>query len=135
LSTSQLLTLANRPKSRRNFRTVVQKTRTGCETLTNVSPISRREFLATASSLVSGALAAGCAAERPAQSPRSSRPAQGTQPTDPSHPSQPVDPKSILIIGAGMAGLGAARSLVDAGWAALVIEDRDRIGRPPAHTP
>ncbi len=118
-------------KSRGNFRTVVQKTRTRCETLANVAPtsrISRREFLTTTTSLVGGALVAGCAWERPAQSPQPGRPSPPAQATQSSQPSGPVDPKSILIIGAGMAGLGAARSLVDAGWPVRLIEARDRIG-------
>ncbi|WP_293322150.1 FAD-dependent oxidoreductase [Mycobacterium sp.] len=36
--------------------------------------------------------------------------------------------KSVLVVGAGMAGLSAARSLADAGWSVRVIEARDRIG-------
>lgn len=34
----------------------------------------------------------------------------------------------MLVIGAGMAGLSAARSLADAGWPVRIIEARDRIG-------
>jgi monoamine oxidase len=33
-----------------------------------------------------------------------------------------------LVIGAGMAGLAAARDLVDAGQKVIVLEARDRIG-------
>lgn len=40
----------------------------------------------------------------------------------------PPDTKSVLVIGAGMAGLAAARSLADAGWPVRVIEARNRIG-------
>ena len=40
----------------------------------------------------------------------------------------PPDTKSILVVGAGMAGLAAARSLADAGWPVRLIEARDRIG-------
>jgi monoamine oxidase len=40
----------------------------------------------------------------------------------------PPDTKSILVVGAGMAGLAAARSIADAGWPVRVIEARDRIG-------
>lgn len=36
--------------------------------------------------------------------------------------------KSVLIIGAGMAGLSAARNLHDAGYNVTVLEGRDRIG-------
>nr|WP_244168001.1 NAD(P)/FAD-dependent oxidoreductase [Mycobacterium paraffinicum] len=40
----------------------------------------------------------------------------------------PPDTRSILVVGAGMAGLSAARFLTDAGWPVRVIEARDRIG-------
>jgi polyamine oxidase len=33
----------------------------------------------------------------------------------------------VLIVGAGMAGLAAARSLDDAGWPVWLIEARDRM--------
>jgi monoamine oxidase len=46
----------------------------------------------------------------------------------PPPPDNPPDHKSVLIVGAGMAGLAAARSLADAGWPVRVIEARDRIG-------
>jgi monoamine oxidase len=38
------------------------------------------------------------------------------------------EPRHVLVIGAGMAGLGAARLLHDAGLRVTVIEARDRIG-------
>ncbi len=68
--------------------------------------MSRRAFLAAATSAVGGGLAAACAPDRPA----------------------PPDTRSVLVVGAGMAGLAAARSLADAGWPVRVIEARDRIG-------
>jgi monoamine oxidase len=77
-----------------------------CETLTLVSPMFRREFSSATASVVGGGLAAACASDRP--------PPPGT--------------KSVLIVGAGVAGLSAARSLADAGWPVRVIEARDRIG-------
>ncbi|KQH77341.1 monoamine oxidase [Mycobacterium gordonae] len=62
-------------------------------------------------------LAGGCASPtRPAQ--RSTAP----------NSTAPPDTRSVLVIGAGMAGLGAARSLADAGWPVRVLEARDRIG-------
>ena len=71
----------------------------GCETLTNVSPMSRREFIAATTTVVGGGLAAACASDPPS----------------------PPDTKSVLIVGAGMAGLSAARSLTDAGWPARCL--------------
>jgi monoamine oxidase len=72
--------------------------------------MSRRGFFAATTSLVGGGLAAGC----------------GSNPPPP--PGTPPDNKAVLVVGAGMAGLSAARSLADAGWPVRVIEARDRIG-------
>jgi monoamine oxidase len=69
----------------------------------------RRESLAATAALigtVGSGLTAACAPDR--------RP-------------PPPDTKSIPV-GAGMAGLAAARSLADAGWPVRLIEARDRIG-------
>ncbi|OBK19733.1 FAD-dependent oxidoreductase [Mycobacterium asiaticum] len=68
-----------------------------------MSPMSRRDFLAASAVMAGAGLAAGC-------EPR------------------PVDNKSVLVIGAGMAGLAAARSLADAGRPVRIIEARNRIG-------
>lgn len=65
--------------------------------------MSRRDFLAASAVMAGAGLAAGC-------EPR------------------PVDNKSVLVIGAGMAGLAAARSLADAGRPVRIIEARNRIG-------
>jgi monoamine oxidase len=40
----------------------------------------------------------------------------------------PPDTQSVLVVGAGMAGLSAARVLADAQWPVRVLEARDRIG-------
>jgi len=69
--------------------------------------MSRRELLTATASVVGGGLAVACA---------------------PDHPRPPSDTKSVLIVGSGMAGLAAARSLADAGWPVRLIEARDRIG-------
>jgi monoamine oxidase len=68
--------------------------------------MSRREFFAATTSLVGSGLAAACASD----------------------PAPPPDTKAVLVVGAGMAGLSAARSLTDAGWPVRLIEARDRIG-------
>jgi monoamine oxidase len=68
--------------------------------------MSRREFFAATTSLLGGGLAAACASD----------------------PAPPPDTKAVLVVGAGMAGLSAARSLTDAGWPVRLIEARDRIG-------
>ncbi|OBG68140.1 MULTISPECIES: NAD(P)/FAD-dependent oxidoreductase [unclassified Mycobacterium] len=73
--------------------------------------MSRREFIAATTGVVGGGLMAACAPRRP----------------PPARP-PPPDTRSILVVGAGMAGLSAARVLADAGWPVRVIEARDRIG-------
>ncbi|MGZ4516193.1 MAG: flavin monoamine oxidase family protein, partial [Mycobacterium sp.] len=73
--------------------------------------MSRREFIAATTGVVGGGLMGACAPQHP----------PSEQPPRP-------DTRSVLIIGAGMAGLSAARSLADAGWPVRVIEARDRIG-------
>ncbi|MHA7648990.1 flavin monoamine oxidase family protein [Mycobacterium sp. ML4] len=87
-------------------------TRTQSDNGETVPQLSRRGLLAATT-----LLADGCASP--------SRPAQRTRVTT---ATAPPDTKSVLVIGAGMAGLGAARSLADAGWPVRVIEARDRIG-------
>jgi monoamine oxidase len=73
--------------------------------------MSRREFFAATTGVVGGGLLAACAPQQP----------PSAQPPLP-------DTRSVLVIGAGMAGLSAARSLSDAGWPVRIIEARDRIG-------
>ncbi|MGB9227628.1 flavin monoamine oxidase family protein [Mycobacterium sp.] len=84
-------------------------------------PISRRELLA----LTAAGLSAGCASDERGPSGRPSSKSSAT-----SAPASPgsSDTKSVLVVGAGMAGLAAARSLADAGWPVRLIEARDRIG-------
>ncbi|KZS81806.1 flavin monoamine oxidase family protein [Mycobacterium persicum] len=72
-----------------------------------MSQMSRRGFLAATAGLgcvVGSGVTAGCAK------------------------TAPPDHQAVLVIGAGMAGLAAARSLADAGWPVQVIEARNRIG-------
>lgn len=77
--------------------------------------MSRREFIAATAGVAGGGLLAACAPQR---SPSVRPPLPDTRP----------DTRSVLVIGAGMAGLSAARSLAGAGWPVRVIEARDRIG-------
>lgn len=81
-----------------------------------MSPMSRRGFLAATTSVVGGGLAAACASDH--------APEQAKSPP----PGPPPETRPILVVGAGVAGLAAARSLVDVGWPVCVIEARDRIG-------
>jgi monoamine oxidase len=43
-------------------------------------------------------------------------------------PREPAAPPDVVVIGAGMAGVSAARELARAGVAVLVVEGRDRVG-------
>ena len=84
-------------------------------------PISRREFLALTAGLTGAGLSAGCTSKGQRPTGKPPAPSLSTSP-------EPPDTKSVLVVGAGMAGLAAARSLADAGWPVRLIEARDRIG-------
>ena len=79
-----------------------------------MSGLSRRAFFAAATGVAAGGVAAACGSNQRATARRPDQP--------------PADTASILVVGAGMAGLSAARSLADAGRPVRVIEARDRIG-------
>lgn len=78
--------------------------------------INRRKFLGLAGACLGSTLLAGCEGEA-AEAPGTSTP-----------PSTPGGRGKVLVIGAGMAGLAAARKLHDAGREVLVLEARERIG-------
>lgn len=82
-----------------------------------MSGLSRRALFAAATGALGAGLTPACAPNRP---PR----ATGRGPDAP----PPPDTTSILVVGAGMAGLSAARSLADAGRPVRVLEARGRIG-------
>jgi monoamine oxidase len=88
--------------------------------------LSRREFLAAATGAVGGGLVAACAIDHPSTS--QSSPSASTRPSSTQSSSPQLDTKSVLVVGAGMAGLAAAHSLIDAGWPVRLIEARDRVG-------
>ena len=75
---------------------------------------SRRDFLKVASIGTASALALSC---------RVVTPTEETEMTDPLSSSA-----DVLVLGAGIAGLAAARALTDKGYSVIVLEARDRIG-------
>jgi monoamine oxidase len=86
---------------------------------------TRRDFLKAASIATASAIALSCGIlegspqtlPEPADSPSGN-----PQPQSDSHEAQ------VLVLGAGISGLAAARTLVDKGMRVIVLEARDRIG-------
>jgi polyamine oxidase len=77
---------------------------------------SRRRVLAGGAVAASGLWLPGCTCE---STPRVDPPAV---------PAPPASAPRVIVIGAGMAGLAAARELVARGASVLVLEARDRVG-------
>ncbi|MBI5824416.1 MAG: FAD-dependent oxidoreductase [Chloroflexi bacterium] len=88
--------------------------------------INRRDFLRIASIGTASAIALSCGLiEEP---PPSLTEEPATVPTDISQPDSSVRNAEVLVIGAGISGLAAARTLVDKGLSVIVLEARNRIG-------
>lgn len=92
---------------------------------------SRREFMRLALLASAGVLLARCAPEEVAPVPDSASGAPATpaaQPTATVAAGGGINRAEVLIIGAGMAGLAAARTLVEGGKTVIVLEASDRLG-------
>lgn len=88
--------------------------------------INRRDFLRIASIGMASAIALSCGLiEEPLQT-LTEEPA--TVPTDISQSDSSVRTAEVLVIGAGISGLAAARTLVDKDLSVIVLEARNRIG-------
>lgn len=98
--------------------------------------LSRRDILKLTAVSLGGLLAASCGlfTAVPASSPtgKPASPSQTKSPTEASPASATPDNRprtaEVIVIGAGMAGLAAARQLVDWDYDVILLEARDRIG-------
>ena len=90
--------------------------------------MDRRRFLKTASmSALAALILSGCD-EEDGVTATSVMPSTGVTSSPPSTAPATTNKADVIIIGAGIAGLAAARQLQKDGWAVLLLEARDRIG-------
>ncbi|MDO9302615.1 MAG: FAD-dependent oxidoreductase [Anaerolineales bacterium] len=87
---------------------------------------TRRDFLKVASIGTASAIALSCGMIETPHPPPTLEPVPA--PTDISQADAGSREADVLVLGAGIAGLAAARTLADNGWSVIVLEARDRIG-------
>ncbi len=89
---------------------------------------TRRDFLKAASIGTASAIALSCGMIETPHPPPTIEPDSVAEPTDISQADVGLREADVLVLGAGIAGLAATRTLVDKGLSVIVLEARDRIG-------
>ncbi len=92
-----------------------------------MNKMNRRDFLKIASIGTTAMIALSCGAIQPSPP---TPPEPDSVPTDIPQPQADSAPREarVLVLGAGISGLAAARTLVDKGFRVIVLEARNRIG-------